>query len=128
MAVNIKLAYQHCYIGMMLGDATGIGPEVSVKLLASPASRETARVVVVGDARVLELGMADAGIRLDWRRVDKVGDIDWTEPGVPLIDLANLDPVKLKRGKTDPASGRIAGETPQHMIRMNRERRHIFAP
>ena len=34
-------------VGLMLGDATGIGPEVSVKLLASPVSRETARVVVV---------------------------------------------------------------------------------
>lgn len=105
-------------VGMMLGDATGIGPEVSVKLLASPVARETARVVVVGDARALELGMADAGIRLDWRRVDKVGDIDWDEPGVPLIDLANLDPGKLTRGKMDPESGRIAGETLQHMIRM----------
>jgi 4-hydroxythreonine-4-phosphate dehydrogenase len=105
-------------VGMMLGDATGIGPEVSVKLLASAASRENARVLVVGDARVLELGMADARIRLDWRRVDQVGAIDWAEPGVPLIDLANLDTGKLTRGKMDPESGRIAGETLQHMIRM----------
>jgi 4-hydroxythreonine-4-phosphate dehydrogenase len=105
-------------VGLMLGDATGIGPEVSVKLLASPMSRETARVVVIGDARALELGMEDAGIRLEWRRVDKVGDIDWAEQGVPLIDLANLDAAKLTRGKMDPESGRIAGETLQHMIRM----------
>ena len=116
-------------VGLMLGDTTGIGPEVSVKLLASPVSRESARVVVVGDARVLELGMADAGIRLDWRRVGKVGDIDWAEPGVPMIDLANIDPGKLTRGKTDPVSGRLAGETLQHMIRMGKELDAIcFAP
>jgi 4-hydroxy-L-threonine phosphate dehydrogenase PdxA len=116
-------------VGLMLGDATGIGPEVSAKLLASPATRETARVVVVGDARVLELGMADAGVRLDWRRAKTVGDIDWNEPGVPLIDLANLDPGKVTRGKMDPNSGRIAGETLQHMIRMGKALDAIcFAP
>jgi 4-hydroxythreonine-4-phosphate dehydrogenase len=116
-------------IGLMLGDATGIGPEVSVKLLAAPATRESARAVVVGDARVLELGMADAGIRFPWRRVDRVGDIDWSEPGVPLIDLANIDPGKLTRGKMNPESGRLAGATLQHMIRMGGELDAIcFAP
>src|ERR1700692_4091699 len=43
-------------IGLMLGDVTGIGPELAVKLLAAPATREAAHVVVVGDRRVLELG------------------------------------------------------------------------
>ncbi|MBI3376667.1 MAG: 4-hydroxythreonine-4-phosphate dehydrogenase PdxA [Betaproteobacteria bacterium] len=105
-------------VGLMLGDPTGIGPEVSVKLLASPAAREAARVVVVGDARVFELGMADAGIRLEWRRVDSTRSIDWAVPGVPIIDLGNLDPGKLTRARVDPECGRIAGETLQHMIRM----------
>ena len=89
-------------VGLMLGDPTGIGPEVSVKLLASPAAREAARVVVVGDARVLELGMADASIRLEWRRVDSARSIDWDAPGVPVIDLGKLDPVKLVRARVDP--------------------------
>ena len=30
-------------IGLMLGDVTGIGPEVAVKLLADPASHEKAK-------------------------------------------------------------------------------------
>jgi 4-hydroxy-L-threonine phosphate dehydrogenase PdxA len=105
-------------VGLMLGDPTGIGPEVSVKLLAMPGLREVARVVVIGDARVLELGMADAGISLQWRRAASTHDIDWGMPGVPVIDLANLDPAKLARGKVDPDCGRIAGETLKHMIGM----------
>jgi len=116
-------------VGLMLGDATGIGPEVSVKLLAAASTHEAARVVVIGDARVLELGMDDAGMRLAWRRVDQVSDIDWAAPGVPLIDLANIDPGKLTRGKMDPESGRLAGATLQHMIRMGKQLDAIcFAP
>jgi 4-hydroxythreonine-4-phosphate dehydrogenase len=102
----------------MLGDPTGIGPEVSAKLLASPAAREAARVVVVGDSRVLELGMADAGVRLDWRRVDSVGAVDWSSTSVPVVDLGNCDPAGLARGKVDARSGRAVGETLKRMIGM----------
>ena len=49
-------------IGLMLGDVTGIGPEISARLLASGAMKAVARLVVIGDARVLELGMRDAGV------------------------------------------------------------------
>ena len=55
-------------IGLMLGDVTGIGPEISAKMLATgAASRAHARVAVIGDARVLELGARDAGVKLAWR-------------------------------------------------------------
>ena len=46
----------------MLGDVTGIGPELCAKILASGAHNHLARLVVFGDARVLELGMRDAGV------------------------------------------------------------------
>ena len=59
-------------VGLMLGDPTGVGPEVSAKLLASPVACELARIVVIGDARVLALGMADAGVQLNVRKVKSV--------------------------------------------------------
>lgn len=49
-------------IGLMLGDVTGIGPEVSARVLADPTLHEQARMVVVGDARVL----ASALTRPSW--------------------------------------------------------------
>jgi 4-hydroxy-L-threonine phosphate dehydrogenase PdxA len=105
-------------IGLMLGDPTGIGPEVAAKLLASSMTKDIARIVVVGDARVIELGKADAGVRFDWRRVDRVEAIDWSAPGIPLVDLGNVDTAGLTRGQVSPESGRVVGETLQHMIRM----------
>ena len=52
-------------IGVMLGDVTGIGPEIAAKVLASGTLRERANLVVIGDARVLDLGMRDANVVLD---------------------------------------------------------------
>ena len=46
-------------LGLMLGDVTGIGPEISVKLLASGMPNSVARVVVIGDARVFDQGCRD---------------------------------------------------------------------
>jgi|SRR5579871_910221 len=107
-------------IGVMPGDPTGIGPEVCARVLASGDARQAARLLVVGDARVLELGMHDAGARFDWHRVDAVPQDAWPEGSVPVLDLANLDPVRLRRGAMSPDCGRAAGATLQHMIGLAR--------
>jgi len=104
-------------IGLMLGDVTGIGPEISAKLLASGApARARARVAVIGDARVLELGMRDANVTVDWRPYETMEAIDWSRPEIPLIDLGNIDPARFQRGTVSPESGRLTGETLKHMI------------
>ncbi|MBI1990347.1 MAG: 4-hydroxythreonine-4-phosphate dehydrogenase PdxA, partial [Betaproteobacteria bacterium] len=103
-------------IGLMLGDMTGIGPEISAKLLASGAMKSVARVVVIGDARVLELGCRDARVDIKWRRYANVDAVDWSRDEVPLIDLGNIDPSTIRRGEVSVESGRLTGETLKHMI------------
>ncbi len=56
-------------IGLMLGDVTGIGPEISARLLASGTASELANVVVIGDKRVLDLGIRNAGVKLGYHTV-----------------------------------------------------------
>jgi 4-hydroxythreonine-4-phosphate dehydrogenase len=98
-------------IGLMLGDVTGIGPELVVKLLASPMARERANVVIVGDERVLQLGMKDARQQIAYKKITKPSEAVHGENAVPLIDLHNIDPARHERGKLDPESGRLTGET-----------------
>ena len=78
-------------IGLMLGDVTGIGPEISARLLAAGTFKPLARIVVIGDARVLQLGAEDAGVDLKWKNYADVDAIDWSRDEVPLVDLANID-------------------------------------
>lgn len=105
-------------IGLMPGDPTGIGPEVCARLLASGAAQEAARVVVVGDARVLEMGMADARVAFRWHRVNSVPTKEWPDDSVPVLDLCNLDPARITRAKTSPECGRIVGATLKRMIEL----------
>src|SRR5262245_24836462 len=82
-------------IALLLGDCTGIGPELVAKILHEGKMAEHARLVVVGDARVLERGMRDAKVDFKWQRVGAVAEIDWSSDIVPLIDLANIDPAQF---------------------------------
>jgi 4-hydroxythreonine-4-phosphate dehydrogenase len=100
----------------MLGDVTGIGPEICAKLLASGAARTDGRVAVIGDARVLALGARDAGIELAWHSYETVEAIDWSRADIPLVDLGNIDPAQFKRGVVSADSGRLTGETLKQMI------------
>jgi len=105
-------------LGLMLGDVTGIGPEISVKLLASGMPHSVARVVVIGDARVFESGCRDAGIRLAFKTFDNIDAIEFNGDAIPLIDLANVDPAKYPRGVSSDESGRLCGDTLKHMIEL----------
>ena len=105
-------------IGLMLGDMTGIGPEVCARLLAAGTLNDVARVLVVGDARVLELGIRDAGVKLGYRAYRNVDEVRWPAEAVPVVDLANIDPARIRRAEVSEESGRVTGETLKYMIEL----------
>lgn len=51
-------------IGVVAGDPNGVGPELTAKLLAADEVRRAARVVVIGDKRVVGMGADVAGVPL----------------------------------------------------------------
>ena len=103
-------------IAFFPGDPTGIGPEQTARLLAERRVDEVARIVLVGDARVVALGAEDAGVSLPLAPVGSVADIDWDAAATPILDLANQDPATVTRGAPDAEVGRVVGETLKAMI------------
>jgi 4-hydroxythreonine-4-phosphate dehydrogenase len=108
-------------IALLLGDCTGIGPELVAKVLAQGSMAEHARLVVVGDARVLELGIRDANVEIKWQRVASPAGIDWYNGAVPVIDLANIDPAKFPQGVVSAESGKLTGDTLAYAIGLARK-------
>ena len=107
-------------LGLVLGDCTGIGPEQCARVLADRRMADAARIVVVGDARVLAMGAHDAGVEVRTRGYATASDIDWTGDETPLIDLRNIDPASLPRGRISPESGKLTGETLRYAIGLAR--------
>ena len=105
-------------LGLMLGDPTGIGPEQCARILADGRLADVARLLVVGDTRVLQAGARDAGVTLETRAWRTPEEVDWSRSEVPVVDLANADPRATPQGRMSPEAGRIAGETLAHMIEL----------
>jgi 4-hydroxy-L-threonine phosphate dehydrogenase PdxA len=98
-------------IALVPGDCTGIGPEQTARILADGNLAEVAHLVVVGDARVLEMGMVHAGVRLEIERVASPRQASRKRGVVPLVDLGNTDPSLFPLGTASAESGRLTGET-----------------
>ena len=74
-------------LALLMGDCTGIGPEIVAKVLAQGEMAKRARLLVVGDARVLELGIRDAKVEFKWRRVAASSAVALTRSRISLPGL-----------------------------------------
>ncbi len=102
-------------IGITMGDAAGIGPEIIAKLFDGGLPHPS---VVYGDAGILDAAIARLGLagRL---RVELVGEPDAAtgSPGaVPVLNRWQALPPDLPPGRPDPRAGRAAYEFLCHAI------------
>ena len=96
-------------IGITIGDAAGIGPEIVVKALADGKITKICRPVIVGDISVLKETAHFLGSDIDFVDLEK-GVEDPVEPGVlPVIDLANLRG-EFPMGEESSIVGRASAE------------------
>jgi 4-hydroxythreonine-4-phosphate dehydrogenase len=97
-------------VSLAMGDPAGISPELTARLMADASVREAARLVVIGDRRVLDQGARIAGVALDVETVAPNAPLP-NGPGRPiLVDLGHLDPSAIRMGEVQEAGGRYALE------------------
>ena len=97
-------------IALLPGDPGGIGPEMTVKLLARPANLDAADVLLIADRTALACGEQIAGESLGLAGVPSLDDVAFA-PGRPAwlaLDTLRGDPPVL--GECREASGRAALE------------------
>ncbi|MEO8572637.1 MAG: 4-hydroxythreonine-4-phosphate dehydrogenase PdxA [Pyrinomonadaceae bacterium] len=98
-------------IGITVGDAAGIGPEIVLKALSDRNSRPTYRPVIICDERSLRLQAESIGISLD-----TMCDADPIE----IIDLKNL-PADVLPGDESAYTGRASGEYIEKAVELWRD-------
>ncbi|MFH1561810.1 MAG: 4-hydroxythreonine-4-phosphate dehydrogenase PdxA [Nitrospirota bacterium] len=96
-------------VGITMGDAAGIGPEVIIKALNIPSIYEECCPIVIGDAKILE-GFKVQGSRLKVNSVREVEEAKGEFGTIDCIDLANIDLAQLKIGQVNELAGKSAIE------------------
>jgi 4-hydroxythreonine-4-phosphate dehydrogenase len=105
-------------VAIAMGDAAGISPELTAKILADDEIRAAASITVFGDARVLAEGARVAGVSLD---IDTASEGQGAVPGTErplLVDLAHCDPAEVPLGQISEAGGRFATENFRRALSM----------
>jgi 4-hydroxythreonine-4-phosphate dehydrogenase len=95
-------------IALAMGDPAGISPELTARLLALDDVVGKARIVVIGDRRVLDEGARVAAVKLDLISASPDGDLSKEERAPVFIDLGHLDPASVARSTATAEGGRFA--------------------
>ena len=96
----------HPKVAIIMGDATGIGPEIVAKSLNTEETRQLCTPAVIGDSRVMAeaIKLAEVALKIvvreSWR--DVTGEASLVE----MFDLANLDPKDYKMGEVNAKAGK----------------------
>ena len=107
-------------LGIFLGEAAGIGPEVVARLVAEGTVQQYCRPLLIGDARVLDLGQRIAGVSFPYTVVENASQANWDGP-VPMLDLQNFDPEGLVMGQLNTTSGKATGDSLIASMRLLKE-------
>jgi 4-hydroxythreonine-4-phosphate dehydrogenase len=94
-------------IALTLGDPAGVGPEIIVRAFAE---EYRAKLLVYGDARVLERAIREAAPGLRLRAVSSPAEARFEKGELEVVDLANADPAAFEPGLVQASCGRAAYE------------------
>ncbi|MGI8384944.1 PdxA family dehydrogenase [Robertmurraya sp. P23] len=97
-------------IGLLYGDAAGVGPEVVAKSLANLEIVESATWILIGDERIFNRGASTVGHELNYKKVESIDEVNSETASVWLIDTKNSDPAEILMGVLNKETGKAAGD------------------
>ncbi|NMB12467.1 MAG: 4-hydroxythreonine-4-phosphate dehydrogenase PdxA [Firmicutes bacterium] len=118
-------------IGVLLGDPTGIGPELVAKLVADRDLWDLAQTVIIGDQRIFAMGQKIAQTDSDVPIFSTYEDICFPLEQPVLLDLPTVDPAELELAKVDTRAGKSVYDTLLYTIDLAKQGKidgFVFAP
>lgn len=105
-------------VGITMGDAAGIGPEIIAKALEAPETVRDLNALVIGDAGIMRKAIELVAASMRINVCLSAGEADFSTGVMNVIDLANLPEDAFGRGVVDPAIGRAAVQYTERAVEM----------
>jgi len=97
-------------IGITMGDAAGIGPEIIAKALSLKEIYDVCRPVVIGDADAMREGIKVARVQLKINPIKELSDARFEHGTIDVLDLGNIRINDLEMGKPQAMTGKASVE------------------
>jgi 4-hydroxythreonine-4-phosphate dehydrogenase len=118
-------------LGLLLGDSSGIGPEIVAKLVGRSEIYESANVVIVGDYRIFRMGQKIARLSHPVTFTDRMDPVSF-ESGRPVFyDYPTISDEEVTPGKVNPKSGKAVVDTLAFIVDAALDKKidgFVFAP
>lgn len=101
---------ERAIIAIPMGDAAGIGPEISMKSLAKQEIYDVCKPLVIGDSAVLEKAISIVEANLKINEVNSPAEGKYEFGTVDVMNLNNIDMDKLEYGQVSAQCGQGAFE------------------
>ena len=118
-------------LGVLLGDSSGIGPEIVAKLVGRSEIYDLANVVIVGDYRIFRMGQKIAGLSHPVTLTDHIDSISFEIGRPAFYDYPTISDEEVTLGKVNPKSGKAVVDTLSFIVDMALDKKidgFIFAP
>ncbi len=118
-------------LGVLLGDAAGVGPEIIAKLIKIDFFNKYCRAIIIGDKRVIDRAFKSIDSDSKVVRINSVDEAKWQNGFYPILDQNNLDPNKVPFGQLSIESGKACIdmlETATDLYKQNKIEGFCFAP
>ena len=93
-------------IGITMGDPTGVGPEIIVKVLSDKSTFRFCRPIVVGDTHALQRAIQLLNSTLKVNEMKKIGEEEYRHGTLNLLNLSQLEEGEMRYGNPTPSCGR----------------------
>ncbi len=91
-----------------MGDPCGIGPEIIVKSLKSPAVRKIANYIIIGNEKILEQAARALKIPLKYRIISHISETKDSKRPITLLSIGNFNSNLMKQKKATAEGGELS--------------------
>ena len=107
-------------IGITMGDAAGIGPEISLKAVADKNIGKLCLPIIIGDARFLLHTAKDLGLEIEFEVIGENNEIPLDSDKTIIYDLNNIKS-EIVLGEESGAAGKASAEYIEAAVKLCQE-------
>jgi 4-phospho-D-threonate 3-dehydrogenase / 4-phospho-D-erythronate 3-dehydrogenase len=104
-------------IGVTMGDAAGIGPEICLKAVANKSLQDICLPIIIGDAKFLSQTAKNLGLDFNFDIVKKFEDIPIGSQKAIIFDLDNIN-TKIELGEESGIAGKASAENIETAVKL----------
>jgi len=105
-------------IGITMGDAAGIGPEIIVKTLNEKKVYKWCSPIVLGDVKVMQIALRSTGLKLKIHPIKEISKAQFEHGTIDVFDFNNIDIDRLKMGRISEMCGKAAVVYTERAVKM----------